>query len=130
MDDRIHSLIADSPTTVPSRTEVEAWLGANLALDSDTGPWLFYRSSVVRPPFLKTDARFARKGDRALVVVETADPVFEKDLDLDRIGPRQKLDINPRIPPEGTLAYTYRLGDQVVSLMFTAKSRRLLSIAF
>jgi hypothetical protein len=130
MDRRIRDLLDARPKgKAPDLDAVEKWLGAPLALDRD-GPWRIYKGPIARAPFVKADARFPKAGGKAFVVLETGgEPVFEKDLGLVALGMPANIDQNPRIPPEGTIAYLYRLDGQKVWFTFGHGSHRLLSIS-
>ncbi len=79
----------------------------------------------------RVDARIENSGARAFVALEIAPspPVVEGDLDLMNGPYLPDMDVNPQIPPEGAISYTFRSESEKIAWQFTAKTKRLRSIS-
>ena len=93
--------------------------------------WTFYEFTLGSGPFERGELRLAKTGDAALLSLWPAEnaALAEQDLDLDHWGELINIDINPRIPPEGTDALIYDVHGIQVSFQFLHNSRRLRSVA-
>ncbi len=135
MGQQLHALIQQRPRgRAPTRAEIERWLGVTLHLEPTrrSRPYEQYRVSLPGTPFATADIRLIPAHQRALAVLDaSAEPVLaEATIELDPYGTPHQVHITPEIPPEGTVGYEYRLGDENVTLSFTARSRRLASLSF
>jgi hypothetical protein len=72
----------------------------------------------------------AKSGEWALIILQPPEDteIVEDDLDLDHWGEIEYLDINPEIPPEGMIAYTYESNGVLVTFQFYEESRKLNSV--
>jgi hypothetical protein len=117
----------DPPAVAP----VEALLGARLQQTDENPFWTFYQFELPGGPFARGELRLSKAGPHALLGLWPRDDVAltEADLDLGRWGAVLNIDINPRIPPEGTDAYIYPANGARVAFQLTHTSRRLRSVA-
>jgi len=76
------------------------------------------------------EVRLAKSGEWALIILQPPEDteIVEDDLDLDHWGEIEYLDINPEIPPEGMIAYTYETNGASVTFQFYEESRTLSSV--
>ncbi len=76
------------------------------------------------------EVRLAKSGEWALIILQPPEDteIVEDDLDLDHWGEIEYLDINPEIPPEGMIAYTYETNGALVTFQFYEESRTLSSV--
>lgn len=135
MNKDIRDLIESRPRGpgIPDRAAIERWLGVQLVLERDAGAYMYYRAPLHRGPLASADVRLLTNRSKAIVVLDAAPDtqVTEPDLGLmAAYGEPRNIDIAPPIPPEGAIAYVYRLGSENVSFSFTYKTRRLRHISF
>lgn len=91
----------------------------------------FYEFELGEGPFEGGELRLAKDGEWAFVSLrppENSD-LAEADLDLAPWGEISYLNINPDIPPEGTVAVKYEVEQVLVSFQMMYESRRLRSVA-
>ncbi len=93
--------------------------------------WTGYEFELPNGPFARGEFRLDKAGDKALLSLWPRDELAlaESDLDLSQWGEVRGIDVNPRIPPEGTDAYIYDVLGVQVSFQLTHHSRRLRSVA-
>lgn len=93
--------------------------------------WSFYEFELQGGPFARGEFRLSKEGNKALLSLWPRDELAlsEKGIDLGSWGQVRNIDVNPRIPPEGTDAYIYEAQGVRVSFQFTHNSRRLRSVA-
>lgn len=111
-------------------TFVEA-LGGEPSPTGENPKWAMYELDLDHPHLERADLRLAKTGSGALLSLWAANknPPTEKDLQLDEWGQPISIDINPRIPPEGTVAFVYLVNDVRVSVQMTHTTRKLRSIS-
>ncbi len=90
----------------------------------------FYEFDLKDSVFDRGEVRLAKSGDWALIILQPPDDaqIVEDDLDLDPWGEIDYLDINPDIPPEGMIAYTYESNGVLISFQFHEVSRKLSNV--
>ncbi len=128
----LEALVRGRPSEVPRREEIEAWLGVELKFEGETGGWRCYEAAPAGGgPIARVDARFERGGGRVFVVlvVAASPPIHEAALGLVTGTELPQLDIQPQIPPEGTVAYIFGPDSARVCWQFTAKTRRLRNVS-
>ena len=105
-------------------------LGTTLTPVDENLSWSFYKFDLGQPPFVGGELRVSKSGERALLILTAPEdpPILEKDLDLAQWGELQGIDVNPRIPPEGTDAYIYDIEAVRLSFQWTHSSRRLRTV--
>lgn len=108
---------------------VESVLAAAFQQTKTNPHWTFYQCAIPTGPFASGEFRLNKAGDQALLSLEPREAVQEADLDLDQWGEVVNIDVNPRIPPEGTDAYTYNVQGVQVSFQLLHHSRRLRTVA-
>ena len=93
--------------------------------------WIFYDFKLSEGPFEQGEVRLAKEWEGALVSLWPAEgsSLLENQIDLSQWGEEIAIDVNPRIPPEGTDAFIYEVEGVQVSFQFTHDSRRLRSVA-
>lgn len=106
-------------------------LGGDPAPTRENPKWAMYELELDHPQLERADLRLSKAGSEALLSLWAIkeDPPSEEDLELGKWGQPVSIDINPRIPPEGTVAYVYLVNDVRVAVQMTHTSRRLRSIA-
>lgn len=91
----------------------------------------FYEARVSSGVFTAADLRFRRESAWAFLVLdEPAVEVFQSQIDCDAFGPMINYNINPEIPPEGTVAPYYTVRGVQIAIQFTYSTRRLRLISF
>lgn len=115
----------------PNLETFQEVLGAQPKPTKENPSWKMYELKLEHPQLARADLRLAQAGRAALLSLWTVEknPLTEKDLDLNKWGQPVSIDINPRIPPEGTVAFAYLLDEVRVAVQMTHTSRRLRSIA-
>jgi hypothetical protein len=113
----------------PDADRVGTELGARFTGAGGNPHWAFHRAAPAAGPFAAAELRIERAGPRRLLVLESprssASPV-----DLGLAGRTDvRLDVNPNIPPEGTVAYTVAVNGVSVAFQFTARSHRLRALS-
>jgi hypothetical protein len=90
----------------------------------------FYEFDLKDSVFDRGEVRLAKSGDWALIILQPPDDaqIVEDDLNLDPWGEIDYLDINPDIPPEGMIAYTYESNGVLISFQFHEVSRKLSNV--
>lgn len=93
---------------------------------SENPYWEFYQCGP-HGPFSEVQFKLSRQGLAWLLAwtYEPSQAPREQDLDFTAYGLLQNLDLNPRIPPEGTEIRQYCYMGLKLFLEFTARSRRL-----
>ncbi len=93
--------------------------------------WTYYEFELKNGPFARGEFRLSKEGGKALLsLMAREEPALtENDLDLSQWGEVSNIRVSPRIPPEGTDAYSYNVEGVKVSFQFTHTSRRLRSVA-
>lgn len=106
-------------------------LGAKPSPTKENPKWSMFELDLKHPSFDHADLRLAKSGSAALLSLWTPESngTSEEDLDLTSWGEPVSIDINPRIPPEGTVAYVYLVNDVRVAVQMTHTSRKLRSLA-
>ncbi len=109
----------------------EALLATPLKKTNENPYWTFYEFELPSGPFAGGELRLGKTPGQALLslMARETSPLKESDLDLTRWGEVRGIDVNPRIPPEGTDAYSYTVNGVKVSFQFTHHSRQLRSLA-
>lgn len=98
--------------------------------ETDEGPnWKYYEFTLPQGPFVEGELRLNKEGTQTLLSLVPREMVVEADLNLKQWGELVNIDVNPRIPPEGTDAYTYAVKGLKVSFQFTHNSRQLRAVA-
>jgi len=132
MSDRSMHQLLTSLTAVgtPEAAKYAELLGTTLIPVQENLSWSFFRFDLHDGPFPGGELRVSKSGDRALLILTPAEEpgVFEKDLDLAEWGEPIGIDVNPRIPPEGTDAYIYDVQGVKLSFQWTHNSRRLRTV--
>jgi hypothetical protein len=115
----------------PSNARLEEILDTTLAPSQDNPKWQMYSFKLKNGAFQGGEFRRSKEGDRALLVLSPRDEptLTQHDLDLKPWGSVRNIDINPRIPPEGTDAYVYDVDGARLSFQFTHNSRKLRNVA-
>jgi hypothetical protein len=93
--------------------------------------WTFHEFELVHGPFAKGELRLHVDRTKALVSLYPREdkPLLDAGIDRAQWGDLKGMDVNPRIPPEGTDAYIYDVLGVKVSFQFLHHSRKLRSIA-
>jgi hypothetical protein len=113
----------------PSKEGVEAALGTSLQQTKDNPYWTFYEFKLDGDDVTGGEFRKGKDGKSALLILNPVDSVTEDELALAQRGTVKSIDINPRIPPEGTDTQIYDVNGVRVSFQFTHESRRLRGLA-
>lgn len=114
-------------TVVADLEQLEAVLGAKFQPTDRNEHWTFYEIELREGPFVKADYRVSRAGDRALLSLTPRDPVLltEASLDLAPWGEVKNINVNPRIPPEGTDTLVFETNGVQLAFQFTHHTRNL-----
>jgi hypothetical protein len=121
--DRIVSLATPTPAGV------SAVLGISLSSGESSPYWDAFTSGPTGE-LLAVSLKIGRDGSWLLFF--HYDPIFapQKDaLDLSKYGPVVEVDVNPRIPPEGTESFKYNYCGSSLFFEFTTKTHRLRSVS-
>jgi hypothetical protein len=128
----IHQLLSSLANVgTPEPENLAELLGTTLTLAQENPSWLLYKFELSDGIFAGGELRVGKSGGMALLILTPVEEpgLFEKDLDLAAWGEPRAIDVNPRIPPEGTDAYIYDIEGVKLSLQWTHSSRRLRSVA-
>lgn len=115
----------------PQLTDFAQLLGAEPVPSRENPSWNMYQAKLDDSGLERADLRLAKTGGQAHLSLWPSDSaqILQQDLGLDRWGQPVSIDINPRIPPEGTVAFVYDLNHTRVAFQMTHTSRQLRSIA-
>lgn len=129
-DKTINQLIEALAQGAPDVERLQSTLATAFKQSNENPYWTYYEFDLQNSPFVHGEYRRGKTGNKALLslmpVVDTL--VNENDLALERWGEVQNFRINPRIPPEGTDTFIYRIDNAQVSFQLTHTSRRLRSV--
>ena len=115
----------------PSVARVEEILDTTLAPTQENPKWKMYSFELKNGAFKGGEFRHSKEGQRALLILSPREELGlnQRELDLKPWGEVRNIDINPRIPPEGTDAYVYEVDGARLSFQFTHNSRKLRTVA-
>jgi len=115
----------------PEAARLGELLGTTLTPVQENPGWTFYKFDLHEGPIPSGELRLSKSGDRVLLILTPAEQpgIYEKDIDMAQWGELSGIDVNPRIPPEGTDAYIYHANGVKLSFQWTHTSRRLRVIA-
>lgn len=124
-------VLALSRIDPPNEPAITRALGSPLQLVEEYPSFIQYRAVLQDGPFREAEVRIHIDEARGLVsLLPREDAVIhEDDIDLGVLGDMVEMDVNPRIPPEGTVVYSYRPGPAAVHFQFTASSKTLYSVS-
>ena len=123
----VEQLIHIEPLEVP---RIEDALDNKIVETEQNPVSTFYEFDLKDSVLNRGEVRLAKSGDWALIILQPPEDteIVEDDLDLDHWGEIEYLDINPEIPPEGMIAYTYESNGVLVTFQFYEESRKLNSV--
>jgi len=111
---------------VPEKDGLETSLVTSLKQTKENPYWTFYDFELNDGDWAGGEFRRGKSEPKALLILRVKDgTVLEADLNLRQRGLVKNMDINPRIPPEGTDTLIYDLNGVQVSYQFTHTSRKL-----
>ena len=92
--------------------------------------WVFY-TSVPSRPLVRVSFSHSRREPKWRVFWEyaSAQAPHQNDLDLSPFGRTSRVDVNPDIPPEGTVTWEYRYRRHTLAIQFRARSRSVRVVA-
>lgn len=110
--------------------DISRVLGVTFRKDRENPHWEFYESDRTGP-FEEVLLNLAKPGPGWHVFVHYLEPwaPCENELDLDRYGIVKDIELNPRIPPEGTRTISYDYQGVYISFQFTTITKRLRAIS-
>ncbi len=110
--------------------QIEEALGYKLIETEQNPVSTFYEFDLKDSVLNRGEVRLAKSGEWAIIILQPPDDaeIVEDDLDLDPWGEIEYLDINPEIPPEGMIAYTYESNGVLVTFQFHEGSRKLYTV--
>jgi hypothetical protein len=121
--DRIVSLATPTPGGV------SAVLGISLS-KSESSPYWDAFTSGPTGELQAASLKIGRDGSWLLFLHYDSTSAPQKDaLDPSKYGPVVEVDVNPRIPPEGTESFKYNYCGASLFFEFTAKTHRLRSVS-
>ncbi|MDQ7780458.1 MAG: hypothetical protein RDV41_12250 [Planctomycetota bacterium] len=130
---KIGAMVAEiAALSAPSVESLGPILGAKLVKTKENRYFEFFELRGMKAPFGVCELRLSKDTPgKALLVLNVAEDqvVDERDLSLDRYGAPARIDVNPDIPPEGTVAREFSIGSARVSFQMTANSGKLRLIA-
>lgn len=120
-----------SQISAPKVADFAELLGVEPERSRENPSWNMYQAKLAETGLERADLRLAKSDGRAHLSLWPQDSaqISEQDLGLSRWGQPVSIDINPRIPPEGTVAFVYDLNHTRVAVQMTHTSRQLRSIA-
>jgi hypothetical protein len=123
----VEKLIHIEPLEVP---RIEDALDNKIVETEQNPVSTFYEFDLKDSVLNRGEVRLAKSGEWALIILQPPEDteIVEDDLDLDHWGEIEYLDINPEIPPEGMIAYTYESNGVLVTFQFYEESRKLNSV--
>ena len=123
----VEQLIHIEPLEVP---RIEDALDNKIVETEQNPVSTFYEFNLKDSVLNRGEVRLAKSGEWALIILQPPEDteIVEDDLDLDHWGEIEYLDINPEIPPEGMIAYTYESNGVLVTFQFYEESRKLNSV--
>jgi hypothetical protein len=130
-DETINPLVSQLTSGTLDVARLQAALATTFRQTDENPYWTFYEFDLSDSSFARGEFRQGKEAGRALLSLwaREASPVLEEALNLNQWGEVTNIDINPRIPPEGTDAYSYNVNGVKVSFQFTHASRKLRSVA-
>ena len=89
-----------------------------------------YEFDLTDPVFSHGELRLDTSGEWAILILQPSDDaqVEEDDLGLERWGEIRHLNINPDVPPEGIIEFTYEADSVLITFLFSEGSRILDSV--
>jgi hypothetical protein len=128
--------LVDAIAALPDLTKsaLEVQLGLSMAHKDGAAPdELYYVAVLPSGPFGRIEVRQsnATQDQFALVILDvraTEKIPIAPFHETRRIGSDTRLDVNPHVPPDGTLTYSVSVNKQVTSYTFDAKGERLSSV--
>ena len=128
----MNQLIEKLAHAVPDLDDLQRTLGTTFKQSNENPYWRYYEFGVQSGSGLigQGEYRKSKEGNKALLSLSPkADlPIHEADLKLEHWGAIQNFRVNPRIPPEGTDTYIYRIDKTQVSFQLTHVARLLRSV--
>lgn len=124
----VENIVAIAP---PTQAAVSAALNISLVEKARSPYWVEYGGGPSED-LLTVRLTIGRTNANWLLFIQY-DPLkapLQASVDLHPYGPVTNIDVNPRIPPEGTQSYCYRYHNLDVAFEFTAQTRRLRSLSF
>jgi hypothetical protein len=108
-------------------SNIENALKSELKETEQTPVSTSYEFGLMESVFDQGELRLAKSGEWAIIILEPPEDseIVEDDLDLTPWGEIDYLDINPDVPPEGVIAYTFDSNGVSVSFQFFEESRKL-----
>lgn len=128
----VNDIVSELARTKPQDpAQLEAVLGAKLQPSDQNEHWSFYEIELREGPFARGDYRINNAGDRALLSLTPRDPqlLTETGLDLTPWGELKNININPRIPPEGTDTFIFEIEGVQLAFQFTHHTRNLRTLS-
>lgn len=133
IDEMVELVTRVTDLAAPNAQAIGVTLRCNVRMTDDDEYMMEYALSFESGRFSEGEFRVAKmKPGSALLslVPQPNTPIVEAELSFDEFGPLVAMSPNPRIPPEGTSAYIYRVNDVNVSFQFHRTSRTLRTLAF
>lgn len=115
--------------TAPSAVALGMIIGCRFDCRDDDRHLTFLESSEPNAPYSRAEIKIdLNKGSTMLILdIDLEIGLLKSQLDL-RLPSPFSLEVNPDVPPEGTVSEIYDLGRIELSLIFTAESHRLRSL--
>jgi hypothetical protein len=106
--------------------EVGKALGIRLLKERENPYWEFYEAGA-GSGFERVYFNLSKQGPNWLLAWDypLSHQPLESELDLSRYGAVKNIEVNPRIPPEGTLTHEFLYAALKVKVVFSAAKHRL-----
>jgi len=114
-----------------SQAAVEGVVGTAMTPSTTARPGdRYYEAALADGPFERVEIRVSNPSQAsfALVILDVrpgVDVPLARFRSEGRVQPSTPMDVNPRVPPEGTITFSHVDGDQTVRYEFRAKSQIL-----
>lgn len=121
-----------SQNTVIDRAHFERLLGTTFHKSEENSMWVFYEFSLDNSPFETGRLGMSRGKTQAFLTLSPSveAPLTQTELSDHPWGEPDSEEINPSIPPEGTVSYIYKKPGVDIALEFTTSSRVLRTLGF
>ncbi|MGD8621907.1 MAG: hypothetical protein PVH60_08145 [Anaerolineales bacterium] len=114
----------------PDREQLEQALDSTFVETDENSAAAIYEFKLDHGLLERGELRTANSGEWAILTLHASDEtsVVEDDLDLEPWGEIVYLDVEPDIPPEGLVSYSYDSNGVLVTFFFHAASLRFSTV--
>lgn len=124
-------VLALARVDAPNEPAFRRVLGVDLVLAEEYRAFVQYRATLAQGPFIEVEIRINKTDPTGVVSLTPRPerPIRARDVDLTAFGQLANLDVNPHVPPEGSITHVFSVGRANVMFEFTAHTDILLSVS-